>query len=78
MECEFYMITEKEIKLIKRLYPTGTRVVLDYMDDVQAPPSGTKGTVTSVDDIGQVHVDWENGSSLALNTNLDTFHVLID
>ena len=72
------MITEKEIKLIKRLYPTGTRVVLDYMDDVQAPPSGTKGTVTSVDDIGQVHVDWENGSSLALNTNLDTFHVLID
>lgn len=72
------MITEKEIKLIKRLYPAGTRVVLDYMDDVQAPPSGTKGTVTSVDDIGQVHVDWENGSSLALNTNLDTFHVLID
>lgn len=27
-------------------------------------PAGLKGTVMFVDDIGTVHIDWENGSSL--------------
>jgi len=34
------------------------------MDDPQAPPIGTKGTVTGVDDIGSIMVKWENGSGL--------------
>ena len=36
------------------------------MDDVQAPPLGTKGTVVAVDDIGTIHVKWDNGSSLGI------------
>ncbi len=50
----------------KKQYPAGTRVELVCMDDPQAPPIGTKGTVTTVDDIGTVHVNWDNGSSLGL------------
>ena len=34
------------------------------MDDPQAPPIGTKGTVIGVDDIGSIMVRWDNGSSL--------------
>ena len=34
------------------------------MDDVQAPPTGTKGTVRGVDDTGSVMVRWDNGSGL--------------
>lgn len=34
------------------------------MDDVQAPPIGTKGTVVGVDDIGSLLVHWDNGSTL--------------
>ena len=34
------------------------------MDDTQAPPLGTKGTVVGVDDIGSILVNWDNGSSL--------------
>ena len=37
---------------IRREYPAGTRVELVRMDDPQAPPVGTKGTVLGVDDIG--------------------------
>ena len=34
------------------------------MDDVQAPPAGTLGRVVHVDDIGTIHIAWENGSNL--------------
>lgn len=45
------------------------------MDDPHPVPSGTVGTVTCVDSIGQIHVDWDNGSTLAL-TEIDKFHKL--
>ena len=51
---------------IKAEYPTGTRVELVSMDDMQAPPIGTKGTVNTVDDTGTIHVSWDSGSSLGI------------
>lgn len=58
---------------IRKLYPIGTKVELHHMDDPQAPPSGTVGEVIFVDDIGQIHIQWENGSSLALIPDVDSF-----
>ena len=57
-------ISEKELERIRRMFPVGARVELVHMDDVHAPPRGTKGTVRDVDDIGTVHVTWDNGSSM--------------
>ena len=34
------------------------------MDDAQAPPAGTKGTVKGVDDTGSLLMRWDNGSGL--------------
>ena len=59
---------------VEKLYPIGTRVELEYMDDPFAVPSGTKGVVSFIDDVGQLHIDWENGSSLALVVGVDKFH----
>lgn len=36
------------------------------MDDPQAPPIGTKGTVRGVDDIGSIMVAWDNGCGLSV------------
>lgn len=52
------------VNALRKAYPVGCRVVLTHMDDVQAPPMGTKGTVLGVDDAGSLLVDWDNGSSL--------------
>ena len=46
------------------------------MTDPQAPPPGTVGKVQFVDDIGDIHVAWQNGSSLALIPGVDAFEVL--
>ena len=59
-----FRISERELKHIRWKYPKGARVELVRMDDIQAPPTGTKGTVRDVDDIGTIHISWDNGSSL--------------
>lgn len=52
------------VEKVRKEFPVGTRVELIKMDDVQAPPVGTKGTVTGVDDTASLLVDWDNGSGL--------------
>lgn len=54
----------RNIQFLKDLYLTGTRVKLVEMNDIQAPPIGTLGTVMYVDDIGTIHIKWDNGSTL--------------
>ena len=52
------------VEWVRREYPAGTRVELVQMDDVQAPPIGTCGTVTGVDDTASLLMHWDNGSHL--------------
>ena len=61
-----FEITKEALERLKTEYPVGTRVELVKMDDTQAPPIGTKGTVKYVDDIGSIGVAWDNGSGLAV------------
>ena len=56
--------TDKEVEAVRAAYPSGTRVRLVHMDDPQAPPIGTKGTVICVDDVGSLLVKWDNGSGM--------------
>ena len=54
------------VESVRREYPAGTRVELVRMDDLQAPPVGTHGTVTGVDDTASIEVSWDNGSGLCV------------
>ena len=56
---------------MRRLYPMGSRIELLKMDDVEAPPIGTKGTVLCVDDTGCILVSWDNGSRLNVIYGVD-------
>ena len=56
--------SKETVERLRRQYPAGTRVVLVHMDDRQAPPPGTKGTVLGVDDAGSLLMRWDNGSGL--------------
>ena len=71
-------IPRKEIvEQLRSEYPEGTRVELVRMDDPQAPPVGTKGTVQGVDDAGSILVAWDNGSSLNVAYGPDQVKVLV-
>ena len=56
--------TRETVERVRREYPAGTRVELIQMDDLQAPPPGTQGTVIGVDDTGSLLMRWDNGSGL--------------
>ena len=57
-------IRTETLERLKKEYPAGTRVELVQMDDCQAPPAGTKGTVKGIDDTGSLLMAWDNGSGL--------------
>lgn len=59
------------VEVLRCKYPVGTRVELVRMDDPQAPPIGTKGTVRGVDDIGSIMVAWDNGCGLSVAYGAD-------
>ena len=64
------------IEFYRKNYPAGTRIQLDRMnaDDPRPVPAGTKGTVISVDDIGTVHCEFDNGRCLGICPEVDAFH----
>ena len=55
---------KKTVARVRAQYPLGTRVELLEMDDPQAPPVGTRGTVIWVDDTASLCMSWDNGSTL--------------
>ena len=66
------------VQHIKEAYPAGARVELVEMNDPQAPPIGTRGTVIGVDDIGSIMVSWDNGSGLSVAYGEDKCKVVAD
>lgn len=69
----------RESKMYKEMYPKGTRLELISMEDPFAPiEPGTKGTVEFVDDMGQIHMKWDNGRTLALIPEEDSFRKIAE
>ena len=71
------MIGQDRLKKLREDFPKGCRVELVQMDDVQAPPVGTQGTVTGVDDTGSLLVDWDNGSGLNVIWGVDVVRKVV-
>ena len=64
---------KEKVEMLRREYPVGTKLELLAMEDRQAPPVGTVGTVDGVDDAGQILMTWQTGSSLSLIPGVDKF-----
>lgn len=67
------------VEVRREIYPKGARLQLTHMNDPYSPvPDGTCGTVDFVDDAGLIHMKWDNGRTLALVPDVDTFISLND
>jgi hypothetical protein len=71
------MPSREIVEHLKKEFPKGTRVELDYMDDPYAKlMPGDRGTVRVVDDMGTIHVSWDKGSNLGLVYGVDACHII--
>lgn len=67
-------MNKAQLDYIRLMFPPGQRIRVDAMpQDPDPVPPGTLGTVTYVDDAGQIGVAWDNGRSLALIPGVDSF-----
>ena len=65
------------LEQLRKQYPVGTKIRLISMRDEKYPIlPGTIGEVTHIDDLGSIHMKWQNGSSLALIPEVDSFKVV--
>ena len=68
--------SESYLEQLRKKYPVGTKLQLISMRNETYPIlPGTVGVVTHIDDIGNIHVRWQNGSSLAIIPEVDSFRV---
>ena len=72
------MPTRQEVEQIKAQYTKGLRIELIHMDDPQAPPAGTRGTIITVDDIGDLVVAWDNGCGLNVVPGVDRVRIITE
>ena len=69
-------MTQEILASLREQFPQGARVELLRMDDAQAPPIGTKGTVRGVDDSGSIMVAWDSGGSLHVLFGVDECRII--
>ena len=70
-------MTPEILASLRARFPQGARVELTRpMDDPQAPPIGTRGTVRGVDDSGSIMVAWDGGGSLNVLFGVDECRII--
>lgn len=69
--------TIQEIIDLNKKYPKGTRIkLIEMRQDTHPVPSGTIGTVVGIDDLGTIHMSWDNHSTLGIVEDVDEFEIV--
>jgi hypothetical protein len=71
-------ITKNHVDFIRKQYPVGSIVKLIKMEDLKAPKQGMCGAVFYIDDLGTIHVKWENGSTLGVVYGIDKVEKVVN
>ena len=69
--------SESYLEQLRKKVPCRNEITADFYANEKYPIlPGTVGEVTHIDDVGSIHMRWENGSSLALIPEIDSFQTV--
>lgn len=74
-QCNDKILSQADIEELKNKYTKGTKIILHKMYDLQTPEPKITGLVDFVDDAGNIHMRWSNGSTLSLIEGVDEFTI---
>ena len=67
-----FYVRPEVLAVLREKYPKGCTVeLIEMCDPYRDMPAGMRGTVLFVDDAAGIHVQWENGSTLAALYGID-------
>ncbi len=61
---------------MEKILLIGKRIRINYMEDLTPVPEGTEGIITGIDDMGNIQVLWDNGSTLSVIEEIDDYEIL--
>ena len=61
---------------MEKIQLIGKRIRINYMEDLTPVPEGTEGMITGIDDMGNIQVLWDNGSTLSVIEEIDDYEIL--
>ncbi|HBL84707.1 MAG: hypothetical protein A2Y17_11280 [Clostridiales bacterium GWF2_38_85] len=66
--------TKEQVDLVRQNYPKGTRIEVTHIDDPYSKlTTGSRGTVTIIDDTGSLFCDFDNGERIGLLYGIDGY-----
>ncbi len=67
-----FYVRPEALAVLREKYPNGCTVeLIEMCDPYRDMPAGMRGTVLFVDDAAGIHIQWENGSTLAALYGID-------
>lgn len=72
----YLSLIQLNLSTMEKTQLIGKRIRINHMDDMLPVPDGTEGIITGIDDIGQIQVKWDNGSTLSIIEEIDDYEIL--
>lgn len=72
----YLSLIQLNLSTMEKTQLIGKRIRINHMDDMLPVPDGTEGIITGIDDIGQIQVKWDNGSTLSVIEEIDDYEIL--
>lgn len=72
----YLLLIQLNLSTMEKTQLIGKRIRINHMDDMLPVPDGTEGIITGIDDIGQIQVKWDNGSTLSVIEEIDDYEIL--
>lgn len=72
-------MNRKKVEDLRKKYPEGTVLeMVEMVNDPRPIEKGTRGTVRYVDDMGTIHMAWQNGRTLGICPEVDKFKIVTE
>lgn len=73
-----YYAQHRRVREMQEKYPEGTRICVTRLNNYELQPDKALATISFVDNLGTLHVTFDNGAKRSVIPGIDSFRFLTD